>query len=55
MTNSTGAERANQEPIDRSVPAINGRPWTFNRFDNYIRYVSGVLRGQREQEEYRLA
>lgn len=41
--------------IDRSVPAINGRPWTFKRFDNYIRYVSGVLRGQREQEEYRLA
>lgn len=41
--------------IDRSAPAINGRPWTFKRFDNYIRYVSGVLRGQREQEEYRLA
>lgn len=43
------------DAIDRSVPAIHGRPWTFKRFDNYVRYVSGVLRNQKEQREYRLA
>jgi hypothetical protein len=37
--------------IDLAIPAVQARPWGFKKFDDYLKYVSGILRNRREQAE----
>ncbi len=37
--------------INMAIPRINGRPFEFSRFENYVRYVSGILRNHKGDRE----
>jgi hypothetical protein len=41
--------------INLAIPRVNGRPDEFPRFDNNVRYVSGILRNHKGELENRTA
>lgn len=39
------------DAIDRMLPQLRRKPWSYTKFDQYVAYVSGILRNRRELNE----